>query len=103
MKFKGLRENYPNLQEAYEYVLMILGNRREKMAIFNREIYQAPLFFMMPHYDEDWDNQIARRAALRKDSKLGQGNANVTVLMQTYGENNENTQNKNDDVQDKTK
>jgi hypothetical protein len=62
--FKRLKEKNANLQEAYTFALMILGNRRQRGGL-KKELDSGMVSYTMPHYDDEWKKLAEWRAALK--------------------------------------
>jgi len=60
------KERCPELQRSHDYVLAVLGERREK-GLISRKLEPTSVTFMMPHYCKEWKNQVEWRNNLRKE------------------------------------
>lgn len=79
--FDRWRDRHPKMQDAYEYALMVIGDRRESGAIYKK--FDASIVsFTMPHYDKDWVKQHEWRAKLKETEQ--QSNETRIVVLEKY-------------------
>lgn len=70
-KFNEWCTKFPDLAEHRDQAKMHIGNRREVGAL-RRELDTGMVIWMMPQYDQDWDDQLVRRESLKnKDGEKG--------------------------------
>jgi hypothetical protein len=74
------KDNFPLLQKASDYMVMVLGNRRE-LGLLERKYEPGSTTYMMPHYDEDWHKIVEWRSSLvKKDSDSGKVTERYIVI-----------------------
>jgi hypothetical protein len=76
--FENLRGNHPVLEEAHEFVKMIIGDRRETGALEKR-LDAGIVSFTMPLYDKDWKELNEWRSKL-KDPDQASNETKIVVL-----------------------
>ncbi len=59
--WNGWLQKYEILSEAYNFALMVLGNRRE-IGVLTRKFDSGSTSLLMPLYDEDWRDALALKA-----------------------------------------
>jgi hypothetical protein len=74
--FHELRTQFPNLDDACKAALMLIGNRREVMALRGK-LDASMVRFMMPHYDEVWKKTEEWRAELKNKQEQS---LSITVI-----------------------
>jgi hypothetical protein len=77
-EFVRLREKIEDVEMAYQFCMMMLGNRRE-VAGLSGDLNPGMIERSMPHYDDDWKKLVEWRAGLQ--SKTNDGYQNITVQM----------------------
>lgn len=82
-----------NLRLAKEYVLMVLGNRREEEGL-RRNLDSNMVCRTMPIYDDDWRKLEEWRSKLTEKANAG----NVTVVMESFPSSDEVKEKKEEHV-----
>lgn len=67
-----LKQMYPELNEAHEFVLERIGINRETICDERNLHINSVLAFTIPHYLDRFEAQIIKRAQLRNDSEKNQ-------------------------------
>lgn len=88
MAEQGLNQNtwwrwcqtHPELQEANDQMVMLLGNRRER-GLIERKFDASSTMFMMPHYDSDWKKMSEWKASLTQKAEASGTGATINVVM----------------------
>lgn len=71
------------LREAHDFVLMTLGNRRER-GVAERKYEPSMITKVHGHYSDIWVTELTRIAAL--NNKEDNSKQNITVLIEPFGE-----------------
>jgi hypothetical protein len=78
-KFNEWCTKFPDLAEYRAHAKMIIGNRREIGAL-RRELDGRGVYEMMPHYDQDWDDALARKESLKNRDGEGSGDTKIICV-----------------------